>query len=114
MSKIMAMKDAYKLATLAASGSLIACPTCGKKIAKANAKVFCSNKGAGNCKDRYWNTVSDKRRERAVEYSGTITTVVKVDERSNVERMLDHKINQGIVVEHDDDDHGYNYSEEYF
>ena len=44
----------------------IRCATCGKRIIKTNYQTqFCCNKGSGNCKDRYWNNVSHKRRLRA-------------------------------------------------
>ena len=48
----------YQAAKAAPVGSLIKCaaPGCGKKfIKKSYQQVFCSNKGRGNCKDRYWN-----------------------------------------------------------
>lgn len=54
-------------------GSTINCPYCGKSfIKKTYHKVFCSNQkthGRKNCKDRYWNTVDEKRRARASKYS---------------------------------------------
>lgn len=39
------------------------CPVCKKEFAKKSyQQAFCRTK----CKDRYWNTVDDGRRERAV------------------------------------------------
>ena len=35
------------------------CPTCGKAVKNPRAK-FCSNKGRGNCKDRYHNEVNPR------------------------------------------------------
>ena len=51
-------------------GSRIHCANCGNVIIKKSYQSqFCSNKGRGNCKDRFWNTVDDERRERAGRYS---------------------------------------------
>lgn len=47
------------------TGEMIKCACCGKKIKKKSYQTqFCRNKGRGNCKDKYWNTVSCERRER--------------------------------------------------
>lgn len=48
----------YKTARASKVGSRIKCaaPGCGKTfIKKSYQQCFCSNKGRGNCKDRYWN-----------------------------------------------------------
>ena len=51
-------------------GTTIRCANCGKRILKKSYQTqFCSNKGRGNCKDTYWNNVSDKRRDRSHRYS---------------------------------------------
>ena len=59
----------YALAKAASVGTKIQCPTC-KALHKKTSyqKVFCRNKGRGNCKDRYWNLTSDERRRRAIEF----------------------------------------------
>lgn len=66
---VSAMEAKYKHNLIAATGSIIECPVCSKKFKKATYhKVFCSNQkthGPENCKDRYWNTVDERRRERA-------------------------------------------------
>jgi hypothetical protein len=47
-------------------GATIECAGCKRKIVKKSYQTqFCSNKGASNCKDRYWNLVPGKRRHRA-------------------------------------------------
>lgn len=55
-----------------AKGGLVRCPSCNKLfVKKTPTHSFCSNgrnKKGGNCKDRFWNTVSDERRERAKAY----------------------------------------------
>ena len=44
-------------------GCTIRCACCGRRIKKANYQTqFCSNRGRGNCKDIFWNTVNPKRR----------------------------------------------------
>lgn len=66
------MQDRHKQNKLARIGELIRCPVCNKLIQKKTKDhTFCSNgrrKKGGNCKDRYWNTVDDERRERAKTY----------------------------------------------
>lgn len=69
------MRARFLLASTANVGDSIVCPTCGKTHIKTTYnKVFCSNgrtnKGRANCKDRYHNTVSEERRDRAVYYNG--------------------------------------------
>jgi len=50
-------------------GTTIRCACCNKRIVKKSYQTqFCRNKGQGNCKDGYWNNVSDKRRRRAQTY----------------------------------------------
>lgn len=53
-------------------GDAINCPVCDKRFVKRTRDhTFCSNgrrKKGGNCKDRYWNSVDDERRERAKTY----------------------------------------------
>lgn len=70
---VSAMEAKYNANLRADTGSIIECPVCSKKFKKATYhKVFCSNQkthGAENCKDRYWNTVDEKRRNRAKEWA---------------------------------------------
>jgi len=66
---IKVLKKRYEKVKKAKTGSSVECPVCLKKMKKTTYnKVFCSNgrtKQGGNCKERYWNSVDDKRRERA-------------------------------------------------
>ena len=70
--RVAKLRARYKAAKAARVGEIIECAFCGRRIIKTTYhKAFCSNgktrKGAGgNCKDRYWNTVDEVRRERAV------------------------------------------------
>jgi hypothetical protein len=68
----------YERARNAQVGTQIVCPTCGRTHVKTTYhKVFCSNqkrKRRNNgrkrsCKDVYWNSVNDERRERAVQFN---------------------------------------------
>lgn len=65
---ISTLKDKYNFAKIALVGESIECPVCEKVlIKKTKDHVFCSNgrtKGAGNCKDGYWNKVDPKKRNR--------------------------------------------------
>ena len=62
---------AYNAAKSAQVGSTIICPICGKQFKKKSyQQAFCSNKGRGNCKDRFHNT-SPKRLDRSISVSST-------------------------------------------
>jgi len=62
-------RERYGIAQAATKGTLILCPMCGKRFfKKTKGHTFCSNKGRRNCKDRYHNSMSDKRRERAKQW----------------------------------------------
>lgn len=51
-------------------GTTIRCACCGRRLLKKSYQTqFCSNKGKSNCKDKYWNNVSDERRERSHRFS---------------------------------------------
>jgi hypothetical protein len=67
------MRSRYAVARRAEMGATIECPCCKKRIVKRTYhRVFCSNQkthGRKNCKDRYWNMVDDKRRDRARAYA---------------------------------------------
>lgn len=65
-AKIELFRARYTAAKDAKVGSVIHCPTCNASHRKTTYhKVFCAKK---KCKDTYWNTVDDKRRERAKIY----------------------------------------------
>lgn len=70
--RIADMLQAYTSAKSSPVGSTVYCPTCGVAHIKTTyQKVFCSNgktKRGGNCKDVYWNSVDEKRSERANKY----------------------------------------------
>lgn len=56
------MRSRYEKAASARTGQVIICPTCGTSVRKRTYnKKFCSP----GCKDRYWNTVDERRKERA-------------------------------------------------
>jgi hypothetical protein len=64
-STVNARKARYEANKAVAVGEAIACACCAKPIVKRSYQTqFCSNKGAGNCKDRYWNCATPKRRNR--------------------------------------------------
>jgi len=61
------MLASYDLSKRAAVGAQVSCPVCLKPFVKKTCgQAFCRHKGPGNCKDRFWNTVNDERRERAM------------------------------------------------
>lgn len=67
--RIGIMKYHYNLAKTAKTGSEIICPACNHRHTKTSyQKVFCSNKGNRNCKDKFWNTVDPEKRCRKTPY----------------------------------------------
>jgi hypothetical protein len=71
------MKARYVKAKAAKVGDTIECACCAKKIVKTSYQMaFCSNGknrrnillGNNNCKDRFWNLTSDKRRPLAIKF----------------------------------------------
>jgi len=61
LSKVMTNR--YDVARQAKIGAVVYCPFCGKPGIKTTYnKAFCRG---GNCKDRFWNTVNAKRRQRS-------------------------------------------------
>lgn len=64
--RVALMPSLYHKAKRAKVGSNIECPVCGRVFCKKSyQQAFCSNKGPGNCKDVYWNTVDEDRMFRA-------------------------------------------------
>lgn len=60
----------YKAARQMKTGFMVKCPVCRKPhLKKSYQHVFCSNRGSGNCKDYYWNTVDFDRAVRANEFN---------------------------------------------
>jgi hypothetical protein len=67
---VNAMRFAFVNAKNANVGAKIVCPGCGKSfVKKTYHNKFCTSKGRANCKDRYWNSVDDVRRNRASQFS---------------------------------------------
>ena len=65
-ASILVMRARYSAIKRAKVGVEMACPVCGKMMVKRSYQhAFCSNIGAGNCKDRFWNLTVTSRRERA-------------------------------------------------
>lgn len=59
-------QNRYKMNVKVSVGATIQCPTCMKYLTKRSYQhAFCTNKGRGNCKDQYWNTVDSTRQIRA-------------------------------------------------
>jgi hypothetical protein len=58
---IAAARAQYEVARAAKTGEATNCPTCKVLLIKSNyQQVFCSNSGAGNCKDHYWNLLAQR------------------------------------------------------
>jgi hypothetical protein len=65
-SNIDKMKARYRDNKRSQVGTTIRCTACNKRILKSNYQTqFCSNKGKGNCKDKYWNCAIPKRLTRS-------------------------------------------------
>ena len=62
----------YKTTKAAKVGTMVACGCCNAKFIKRSyQQAFCSNRGANNCKDRYWNEMDPERKERALSRRGS-------------------------------------------
>jgi hypothetical protein len=60
------MKSLYDKACKALVNSRITCPVCRRAFQKKHyQQKFCTSKGRGNCKDKYWNTINMNRSFRA-------------------------------------------------
>lgn len=60
----------YNAAKAAKTGAECVCPSCAKKFKKKSyQQAFCSNKGANNCKDSFWNRASPDRMQRATYFA---------------------------------------------
>jgi hypothetical protein len=60
----------YKHAQTVRVGEKFACPSCSKMLTKKTYQhTFCRNKGRGNCKDFFWNRVSEARLTRAQDWA---------------------------------------------
>lgn len=60
------MNRLYRTAKEAKVGHQVTCPVCRRPFKKRSyQQAFCRNKGRGNCKDRYWNSVVETRSMRA-------------------------------------------------
>lgn len=70
--KVSEMLRLYGETKVANVGDVVRCPGCGKEMVKLTYHhTFCSNyktRGVRNCKDAYWNTAEEDRRERALRY----------------------------------------------
>ena len=65
-AKIELFQSRYNAAKTAKVKEIVHCPTCNKRHLKTTYhNIFCKNP---KCKDTYWNTVSDNRRESAKIY----------------------------------------------
>jgi hypothetical protein len=64
------IKAKYTLAKLAKVGDNCFCPSCGIEFKKTNyQQAFCKNRGKTKCKDKYWNTVTPKKRNNTTRIS---------------------------------------------
>lgn len=63
--RVLAMAARYKTASETEVGEWMECPACGKSVQKTSHQhIFCSNRGAGNCKDTYYNFTNITRRAK--------------------------------------------------
>lgn len=66
------MKSDYAIIKGKPIGHAVNCCVCGKQfVKKSSSQAFCSNgrnKGAGNCKDAFWNKVDPEKRCRKTPY----------------------------------------------
>ena len=62
---IKVRKAKYQQAKAAKTGVIIECPVCCTRFEKKSyQQAFCTNKGKGNCKDKYHNHATPERQKR--------------------------------------------------
>jgi hypothetical protein len=63
------MVSRFQTSKAAKKGASVVCPTCQITFTKNHpAQAFCNKEGKHKCKTRYHNSVSDKRRERSLQF----------------------------------------------
>jgi hypothetical protein len=60
------MMELHHIAKNSVNQSTIKCPVCEKDFLKSRGSIFCSNKGRGNCSDRYKNIINPDRQKRFI------------------------------------------------
>ena len=66
----MKMQTRYLMNKDLAVGSEMICPSCGtKSIKKYSQQSFCKTKDGTKCKDKYWNTVTETKRNNTTRIS---------------------------------------------
>ena len=59
----MNTRATYKTNKSAKVGDICYCPSCGQQFRKEHyQQAFCKSKPGTKCKDKYWNTVTPKKR----------------------------------------------------
>lgn len=59
----MRIKERYMLNKAAKVGETCICPSCSTKFTKeVYQQAFCKTKSGTICKDKYWNTITPKKR----------------------------------------------------
>lgn len=90
----MSMRKQYKENKTAKVGDELHCPSCGSLFVKENyQQVFCKTKPKTQCKDKYWNTVTPKKRCN--------TTRISPANRRYYERHIERK-DEFRVSDYDD------------
>ncbi len=60
------IKEIYEKAKSAKVGDTCICPSCGAEFEKTNyQQAFCKSKEGTICKDKYWNTVTEDKRNNS-------------------------------------------------
>lgn len=66
----MNIRARYKASKSAKVGDTCICPSCGTEFIKENyQQAFCKTKGKTVCKDKYWNTVTETKRNNTTRIS---------------------------------------------
>ena len=66
----MKIRKRYNLNKDAEVGSQLVCPSCGNGFEKTNyQQAFCRSRGGTKCKDKYWNIVTETKRNNTTRIS---------------------------------------------
>ena len=83
----MKIRERYKLNKELKVGESCICPSCNTKFTKTNyQQAFCKSKTGTICKDKYWNTVTPKKRCNTTRISPASQAFMESD-RGNFKRF---------------------------
>jgi hypothetical protein len=97
------MKTIYNNNKVAKVGTECICPSCSTKFIKNNyQQAFCKSQGGTICKDKYWNTVTPKKRNNTTRISPASQRWLDKQERNYNPDDYEHSFSSGALGQWDD------------